>query len=251
MSCCVAYTFPKPTKTTRSPPYTWQLTASSFDDFFEVLDKQRLQLPVVTNEIGDTWIHGIASDPYKTAAMRALMRAHARVLSSYSSPPRLLPDGFSEFERLLLKCPEHTWGGDQKMFLHYGAGGDYFNWSNSQFQAAAADGEFDVTTQAMLPLGLKNHAFVSGPHRNLRRTARVVPFWRHLGLAPLLPPPPRNRSRTLPPPSRRSFAPFPLPPPPPHSHHNRKLYPHLRYHGVSCFNDRPLRPTPGPGVARV
>lgn len=113
------------------------------------MDTQRPQLPVVTSEIGDTWIHGIASDGYKTAAMRALMRAHARVISSSSSsqlhaPPRSLPDGFAEFERLLLKCPEHTWGGDQKMFLHYGHGGDYFNWSNAQFQAAAADGEFDV-----------------------------------------------------------------------------------------------------------
>jgi hypothetical protein len=134
-----------------------QLKASSFDDFFVVLDQARSQLPVVTNEIGDTWIHGIASDAYKTAAMRVLMRAHARVMSSSasssasasasqhtSSPPRSLPDGFAEFERLLLKCPEHTWGGDQKLFLHYGKGGDYFNWSNAQFQAAAADGEFDV-----------------------------------------------------------------------------------------------------------
>jgi hypothetical protein len=123
-----------------------QLRASSFDDFFAVLDKARSQLPVVTSEIGDTWIHGISSDPYKTAAMRVLMRAHARAVSSSasSSPPPSLPDGFAEFERLLLKCPEHTWGGDQKTFLHYGKGGDYFNWSNAQFQAAAADGEFDV-----------------------------------------------------------------------------------------------------------
>jgi hypothetical protein len=116
------------------------------------LDKSRAQLPVVTSEIGDTWIHGIASDPYKTAAMRVLMRAHARVVSSSASSsqqppsaPRSVPDGFAEFERLLLKCPEHTWGGDQKLFLHYGKGGDYFNWSNAQFQVAAADGEFDVT----------------------------------------------------------------------------------------------------------
>jgi hypothetical protein len=116
-----------------------------------VLDQARPQLPVVTNEIGDTWIHGIASDAYKTAAMRVLMRAHARVVSSSASSsqqtpslPPSLPDGFAEFERLLLKCPEHTWGGDQKLFLHYGKGGDYFNWSNAQFQAAAADGEFDV-----------------------------------------------------------------------------------------------------------
>jgi hypothetical protein len=86
--------------------------------------------------------------------MRALMRAHARTVSSSSlsssspqasSPPRSLPDGFADFERLLLKCPEHTWGGDQKMFLHYGHGGDYVNWSNTRFQAAAADGEFDVS----------------------------------------------------------------------------------------------------------
>jgi hypothetical protein len=123
------------------------------------MDKVRGLLPVVTNEIGDTWIHGVASDAYKTAAMRVLMRSHARVVSSsatQSSPhtsPSVssLPDGFAEFERLLLKCPEHTWGGDQKLFLHYGEGGDYFNWSNTQFQAAAADGEFDVLIPNFIP----------------------------------------------------------------------------------------------------
>ena len=119
------------------------------------MNKVREQLPVVTEEIGDTWLHGVASDAYKTAAMRVLMRSHARVVASSSpraSPSSLsLPDGFAEFERLLLKCPEHTWGGDQKMFMHYGKGGDYVNWSNTQFRAAAADGEFDVLIPNFIP----------------------------------------------------------------------------------------------------
>lgn len=55
------------------------------------------------------------------------------------------------------QCGEHTWGGDTKRFMNRlrrgpagsgadvsrGTGGDYANWSNKQFEAARASGEFD------------------------------------------------------------------------------------------------------------
>ena len=43
------------------------MQASTFDKFAaEVLSSPVYQqLPVVTSEIGDTWIHGVASDPIK------------------------------------------------------------------------------------------------------------------------------------------------------------------------------------------
>ena len=45
--------------------------ASTFEDFFEYIEPIKSQLPVVTQEIGDTWIQGISSDPYKVSAQRA------------------------------------------------------------------------------------------------------------------------------------------------------------------------------------
>jgi len=43
------------------------MQASTFDKFAaEVLSSPVYQqLPVITSEIGDTWIHGVASDPIK------------------------------------------------------------------------------------------------------------------------------------------------------------------------------------------
>ena len=47
-----------------------QVTASTLDDFADALVPLRENLPVVTAEIGDTWIHGTGSDPAKLANVR-------------------------------------------------------------------------------------------------------------------------------------------------------------------------------------
>jgi hypothetical protein len=46
------------------------IVAATFHDWVESLQSVQTQLPVVTSEIGDTWIHGAASDPWKLAAFR-------------------------------------------------------------------------------------------------------------------------------------------------------------------------------------
>lgn len=60
-------------------------------------------LPVVTDEIGDTWIHGAGTDPMKVSHYRALLR-HIR--AENITDERL-------WDNLLL-VPEHTWGRDLK-----------------------------------------------------------------------------------------------------------------------------------------
>ena len=64
-------------------------------------------LPVVTQEIGDTWIHGGATDPRKMSGYRALLRLR----KSWKGKPREIAD------RWLLEVPEHTWGLDYKTYL--------------------------------------------------------------------------------------------------------------------------------------
>ena len=44
------------------------MEASTLDDYARSVLKYRETLPVVEEEIGDTWIHGIASDPGKLSA---------------------------------------------------------------------------------------------------------------------------------------------------------------------------------------
>ncbi|ESO95330.1 hypothetical protein LOTGIDRAFT_160458 [Lottia gigantea] len=55
---------------------------SAFENFVEVVQSVKDKLPVVDQEIGDTWIQGISSDPGKTAMMRGFFRARTACLTS-------------------------------------------------------------------------------------------------------------------------------------------------------------------------
>jgi hypothetical protein len=51
------------------------VVASTLDEFLPHLEAAAPALPLVTAEIGDTWVHGAASDPQKLAFLRAAGRA--------------------------------------------------------------------------------------------------------------------------------------------------------------------------------
>lgn len=68
----------------------------------------RADLPVLTSEIGDSWIYGTASDPTKIARLRSLLRARARWIED-----GLLTAGDATDLaglRNLIQAPEHNWG---------------------------------------------------------------------------------------------------------------------------------------------
>ena len=52
----------------------YSVSAGTLDEFAEAIWAVKDKLPVLTGEIGDTWIHGSAADPYKSAALRTPMR---------------------------------------------------------------------------------------------------------------------------------------------------------------------------------
>ncbi|MGN0885627.1 MAG: hypothetical protein ACI4RT_01390 [Candidatus Spyradenecus sp.] len=54
-----------------------QAISTTLDTLGEELAKHREELPVITSEIGDTWIYGYASEPARMARFRALMRKYA------------------------------------------------------------------------------------------------------------------------------------------------------------------------------
>ena len=103
--------------------------ASTLSDFAAQLVRVRETLPVLTQEIGDTWIHGIGSDPIKVARFRELLRLRTEWLAS----GRLKRDerSFTNFSRWLLMVPEHTWGMDEKTWLN-----DHENYSAEDFNRA-------------------------------------------------------------------------------------------------------------------
>ncbi len=106
-----------------------RIFASTLSDFAGHLEKVRHTLPVITSEIGDTWIHGAGSDPIKVSRFRELLRLRAEWLASGKTSYQ--DRQFVNFNRWLLMVPEHTWGMDEKTYL-----GDLENYSAEKFSAA-------------------------------------------------------------------------------------------------------------------
>ncbi len=81
------------------------IQASDLSSYARAILPFKHTLPVVTAEIGDTWIHGIGSDPYKVRCLKRLLAWAANKAEVVHN------DGF--MDRLLMIC-EHTWGMDFK-----------------------------------------------------------------------------------------------------------------------------------------
>ena len=118
-----------------------QISASTLDAFAQRLLPHRDDLPVVESEIGDTWIHGVGSDPAKVRLFRELMRLRSTWLKDGVSEADLV-----DADQALLLVAEHTWGLDVKQNL-----GDWTNWSRAEFDAARAT---DQVSDAVVPSSL-------------------------------------------------------------------------------------------------
>jgi len=101
-----------------------EICGSTMDAFAVELEKIKGDFPVIEQELGDNWIHGIGTDPAKLAKFRALCRLHKKWQQNKIN-------NIGAFERKLMMIPEHTWGLDIKTHL-----GDYVNYPRAQFEAA-------------------------------------------------------------------------------------------------------------------
>jgi hypothetical protein len=90
------------------------LISSTYEAFFEELQAVRHILPVITSEIGDTWVDTAPSDPLLAAQFRALMRARSRCATeaptACNDSDTTAASPFYNFSRFLLKNIEHDWG---------------------------------------------------------------------------------------------------------------------------------------------
>lgn len=83
-----------------------EIQAISLEEFGQIVLEHAKDLPVIDREIGDTWIHGVATDPKKLGRYRAILR----YLDEHEIEQTDLTDN-------LLLVPEHTWGMDVKTFF--------------------------------------------------------------------------------------------------------------------------------------
>lgn len=130
------------------------VVAATMDDYARLLLEIKDELPVVTEEIGDTWIHGIASDPLKIMRYKALLK----LKDEWKMRGVDIKDkAFKPFFMNLMLVAEHTWGLDFKKYL-----ADFKNWTKEDFLKARAE---DATTLDFLTnrnahmLGVLNEDF--------------------------------------------------------------------------------------------
>ena len=96
------------------------IQAATFNDAALAVESVRDQLPVITQEIGDTWIYGCASDPTKVARYRELARLRRQWIDQHRFAVGDTTD--RQLLRRLLLAAEHTWGTDTKSYVdnnHY------------------------------------------------------------------------------------------------------------------------------------
>ena len=136
-------------------------STSTLDRFAEALIPFRESLPVVTQEIGDSWIHGVGTDPLKVAEYRALLRLR-KTWRANAKADEL--DSIDRFERGLMMIPEHTWGLDEKTFLV-----DYDYYVVALFQAARSGEKFRKFEASWV----EQHAYIPATVRQRDRKSVV------------------------------------------------------------------------------
>jgi hypothetical protein len=94
-----------------------QIIPTSLTEIANAVEPHRGSLPVLSGEIGDTWIHGVASDPRKLARYREV----ARLRQSWLAQGTLAVGDATDVALLrhLLLEVEHTWGTDTKTWLDF------------------------------------------------------------------------------------------------------------------------------------
>lgn len=129
----------------------YEITAGTMDDFAEIIWEVREKLPVFEGEMGDSWIHGSATDPYKSASLRTLINLKNEWLNDGSLDRNSAE--YKNFVDALLCIAEHTCGMDTKTYFS-----DYGHYLKKNFvKARRADAVkfnhlFRDLPQSFLPL---------------------------------------------------------------------------------------------------
>ncbi len=94
-----------------------KITATGLTEIANAVEPFRKNLPTITQEIGDTWIYGVGSDPLKVARYREISRLRRSWIAGGKFQAGDATD-IALLRRLLLEA-EHTWGTDTKTWLDF------------------------------------------------------------------------------------------------------------------------------------
>ena len=146
------------------------MTAANLTDIANAVEPYRERLPVVTQEIGDTWISGVPSDPLKVARYLEVARLRSQWIGSGKfqagdATDRAFLSGF------LLEV-EHTWGADIKTWLDF----DHYLPQDLEHDAGAAEvqsGALQLGGKAAGSAGCGRHAARAAARRGDRAHPRA------------------------------------------------------------------------------
>lgn len=118
-----------------------EVVSTSLNHVAGIIESNKASLPVLTSEIGDTWIYGFGSSPVRIARYRALSRLYSKWLKE----GRLDMNSTVavNFALRLGMIAEHTWGMDTKTHLQ--------NWDKydvDAFNAARNDPAFRLNEES-------------------------------------------------------------------------------------------------------
>ncbi len=116
-----------------------KVIASTLDAYAAELLSIKNQLPVVTEEIGDTWIHGVGTDPQKVGLFLELSRLRKQWIKEGVDF-----NSINEFSENLLLIAEHTWGMDHKLFML-----DTESYKLADFREARLNDTIDVKNNSL------------------------------------------------------------------------------------------------------
>lgn len=119
-----------------------EIYSSSLNEFAECIWKKRKDLPIIKEEIGDSWIHGIATDPIKISEYKILLSLRNKWIAKGTMDEN--SDEYNLFSKKLLLVAEHTWGLNANAYLP-----DYKNYLIKDFEEAR-DNDKIVISQDML-----------------------------------------------------------------------------------------------------
>lgn len=105
------------------------IQASTLNDVADEIALIHNHLPVITQELGDTWIHGTGSDPLKISRFREISRLRMKWIEEKNL--QFGDETDLAFGIPLLMVAEHTWGLDVKKYLR-----DWNIYSIEDFNAA-------------------------------------------------------------------------------------------------------------------
>jgi hypothetical protein len=146
--------------------------AANLDQIAKAVAPYRASLPVVTQEIGDTWIHGVASDPTKLSQYRELMRLRAEWVRDGSLSPGGKQD-LAFLDKFSLAV-EHTWGTDTKTWL------DFNHYTPAALESKLGDPKYKTVTGSWIEKRADIEQSVAALEAGLQqqakeRLAKIVP----------------------------------------------------------------------------